>query len=138
MRTSKKLLKVRLWKKRMRMAWADEWQYGTGDAQYGKWWKIYGETHPEFFAMNIKGVRAPAPTRLKKNAAKWDVDAYRGKDARVAFCCNSPSYLDEIIRHYEKNKGRWLNFSQPLKSPKSHTASAPGSHSRNTHPSDVL
>ena len=55
---------------------------------------------------NIKGVRAPAPTRLKKNAAKWDVDAYRGKDARVAFCCSSPSYLDEIIRHYEKNKGR--------------------------------
>ena len=113
MRSGKKLIGQRLWKKRLRMAWADEWQYGTGDAQYGKWWKIYGATHPEFFAMNIQGIRAPAPTRLRKKAAKLDVDAYRGKDARVAFCCSSPAYLDEIIKHYEKNKGRWLNFSQP-------------------------
>lgn len=114
MRSGKKQLTQRLWKSRMRMAWGKNWNYGTGDAELASWWKKYGTTHPEFFAMNIRGFRGPAPTRLKGLQLKWDADAYRGKNLRVAFCCTSDSYLDEVIAYWRKNPDRpWLNFSQP-------------------------
>ncbi|MBO4303598.1 MAG: DUF4838 domain-containing protein [Lentisphaeria bacterium] len=114
MRSGKKQVLQRIWKNRMRMAWAREWQYGSGDAEYGNWWKLYGKSHPEFFAMNIRGFRGPAPTRLKGLPLTGDADAYKGKELRVAFCCSSPSYLEEVAKRYEEKKApAWLNFSQP-------------------------
>lgn len=98
------------WKRRLRRGTDGSWNYGPGDALYAKWWKLYGGEHPEFFAMNIDGKRAPAPTRLK-GAPSDDPAAYTGKDLLVAFCCSSDALLDKVIEKWDKKD--WLNFFQP-------------------------
>ncbi|MFA6929028.1 MAG: DUF4838 domain-containing protein [Lentisphaeria bacterium] len=99
-----------IWKQRLRRGTDGSWNYGPGDALYGKWWKRYGKDHPEYFAMNINGVRGPAPTRLK-GAPADDPTAYAGSDLLVAFCCTNDALLDAVIDNWDKKD--WLNFFQP-------------------------
>ncbi len=101
----------RVWKIRLRTGTNGNWNYGPGDAVYAKWWKQYGKEHPEFFAMNINGVRGPAPSRLNKNIPTADAAAYTGSDLQVAFCCTNDALLDEVVRRWDKKY--WLNFFQP-------------------------
>ncbi|MBE6370562.1 MAG: DUF4838 domain-containing protein [Lentisphaerae bacterium] len=102
------------WKRRLRNCRGSDWNFGPGDAYYAKWWKKYGKDHPEYFAMNIQGVRGPSPSRVRGVADTGNIAAYQGKDILVAFCCTSEPYLDAVIAQYEKiGKPVWLNFCQP-------------------------
>ena len=103
----------KLWKQRLRAARGSDFNYGSGDAVFSNWWKLYGKNHPEYFAMNINGVRAPAPSRLSK-VKSGDVAAYSGKKILVAFCCSSEPFLDAVIENWRRQKSlEWLNFTQP-------------------------
>lgn len=103
-----------LWKRRLRDFWGSDWNFGPGDAYYAKWWKKYGKEHPEYFAMNINGVRGPSPNRARGIVDKGNIAAYAGKDLLVAFCCTSEPYLDAVIAQWVKiGKPQWLNFCQP-------------------------
>ncbi len=111
---SKNAAEQNLWKRRLRDFWGSDWNFGPGDAYYAKWWKKYGKDHPEYFAMNINGVRGPAPTRVRGQVDTGNIAAYTGKDLLVAFCCTSPSFLDAVIAQWVKiGTPKWLNFSQP-------------------------
>lgn len=103
-----------LWKRRLRDTWGSDWNFGPGDAYYAKWWKKYGKDHPEYFAMNIHGVRGPSPNRVRGIVDKGNIAAYTGKDLLVAFCCTNEAFLDAVIAQWVKiGKPVWLNFSQP-------------------------
>ncbi|MEA3403060.1 MAG: DUF4838 domain-containing protein [Armatimonadota bacterium] len=73
-----------VWKRRMRMGVSLRINYGHA---FTRWWEQYGEEHPEFFALNEDGERAP-----------W------GPPDRIKMCVSQPALWDFIV---ERWKERW-------------------------------
>ena len=73
-----------LWMRRMRMGRSLFINYGHA---FTTWWEQYGAEHPEFFALNEDGERAPI-----------------GPPDRVKMCVSEPALWDEIVARW---KQRW-------------------------------
>ena len=84
------------WQKRLRAGAHNAPSYGHA---FTKYWKRFGKTHPEFFAMRKDGVRGPVD--LKKggdNAA-----AFQGASGEaVAMCVTCEGLIDQIIADWKK------------------------------------
>ena len=77
------------WQKRMRMGGS---RPGGGHA-FSTWWKKYGETHPDYFALNKFGKREPLP--LPK--------AYQ-TDEFVKICASNPDVAKQLIQDWLPRK----------------------------------
>jgi hypothetical protein len=76
-----KIMDTRLWLKRMRMGnRGPKLQLGHA---FTSWWEKYGKTHPEYFALNGNGVRAPL-----------------GRIARVKMCPSNPELAKQIVEDW--------------------------------------
>ncbi len=76
-----------LWLKRMRMGRSLVLNYGHA---FVDWWKDYGTTHPEYFALTAKGKREPL------NANQPD---------RIKLCVSNPAVHQQIVDN-------WLKFRE--------------------------
>ncbi len=81
---------VRRWQIRMRM---DGHRPGGAHA-FSTWWKRYGKTHPEYFALNKFGKREPVPLP----------DAARTEEF-VKICPSNPGVVRQIIENWLPSKG---------------------------------
>jgi hypothetical protein len=80
-----------IWHRRMRMGRSQPIAYGHAFTQ---WWRIYGRTHPEYFALNRHGKREP------------DADIMQGAPERIKLCVSNPDLVREIVRrHFATNGG---------------------------------
>lgn len=73
-----------LWMRRMRMGRSLFINYGHA---FTRWWEEYGAEHPEFFALNERGERAPI-----------------GPPDRIKLCVSEPTLPDFIVARW---KERW-------------------------------
>lgn len=77
------------WRKRMRMG-------GTrpgGSHAFATWWKQYGTTHPDYFALNKFGKREPVPL------AKADQT-----DEFVKVCPSNPKVAEQVVKNWLPKK----------------------------------
>ena len=81
-----KQTKSLLWLKRMRMGKGRVFGYGHA---FTKWWEKYGKEHPEYFALNKYGKRAP-----------WRAS----KPDRIKMCVSNPALQKKIVKNYLKNR----------------------------------
>lgn len=88
---------VELWMKRMRMGGS---RPGGGHA-FSDWWEKYGETHPEYFALNKFGKREPVP--LPKGPQ-------RSREF-IKVCPSNPGVAEQIIEDWlpYKNIRKYIN-----------------------------
>ena len=96
-----------LWRRRLRTGGHDRPSYGHAFTQY---WKRFGKTHPEYFAMRKDGVRAPV-------GAKADADnaaAFRGAKAQaIALCVSNEALVDQVIADWrEKSCPLYINLCE--------------------------
>lgn len=77
-----------LWLKRMRMGRHIKLNYGHA---FSTWWEKYGETHPEYFALNEKGERKPL---------------YPKRPDRIKMCVSNPELHKQIVKDWLKAKSR--------------------------------
>lgn len=96
--------------------WAGRMRLGTyGDVpRYGHafmtWWDKYGKTHPEYFALNSLGTRAPAP---RANDDKSNPAAYQGKTAyAIKMCVSSPALRKQILENWNPRKEQYINLCE--------------------------
>ncbi len=73
------------WLKQMRMGSSVSFNYGHA---FTRWWKQYGKTNPEFFALH-KGKRAP-----------W------GDPANIKMCVSSKALVKQIVENWKNAKVR--------------------------------
>ncbi|MFA6816658.1 MAG: DUF4838 domain-containing protein [Lentisphaeria bacterium] len=71
-----------LWLKRMRMGKGRTFGYGHA---FTKWWDQYGKDHPEYFALNKYGKRAP-----------WDAK----KPDRIKMCVSNRALQEKIVANW--------------------------------------
>ena len=76
-----------LWLKRMRMGKGKSFNYGHA---FTKWWGKYGKEHPEYFALNKYGKRAP-----------WDA----AKPDRIKMCVSNPAFQKKLVENYLRRRG---------------------------------
>ncbi len=79
------------WQIRMRM-------YGSrpgGGHAFSDWWEKYGETHPEYFALNKFGKREPVPMPKPEQTASF-----------VKVCPSNPRVADQLIADWLPRKDR--------------------------------
>ena len=76
----------KLWLKRMRMGRHLILNYGHA---FVDWWKTYGATHPEYFALTEKGTREP----LQPNQAD-----------RIKMCVSNPELHRQVVQDWQKNR----------------------------------
>lgn len=79
-----------VWHRRMRMGRSEPLSYGHAFTQ---WWRKYGQTHPEYFALNRYGRREPSR------------DIVQGAPERVKLCVSNPDVVREIVRQHFANGG---------------------------------
>jgi hypothetical protein len=91
---------VRQWQLRMRMGSHSSINYGHA---FTGWWDKYSKTHPEYFALNKWGQRAPE-LRVKPTTA---APTYTAKDkASVKLCVSNPAVADQIVENWLKSGRR--------------------------------
>ena len=76
-------LEEKLWQRRMRMGQSIVYSHRHA---FTRWWKKYGEKHPEFFAQDPQGKRKP-----------WRAN---GAPSRVCMCVSNPQLHKEIVRQW--------------------------------------
>lgn len=81
---------VRRWQIRMRM---DGHRPGGAHA-FSTWWKRYGKTHPEYFALNKFGKREPVPLPDAAHTEEF-----------VKICPSNPDVVRQIIENWLPSKG---------------------------------
>ena len=89
--------------RRMRAGRHDAPAYGHAFTQY---WKKYGKTHREYFAMRADGIRGSALLKasdLMENIAEYA--AAKNAD-RVAMCCTSTGLVGQVVAN-------WINDGKP-------------------------
>lgn len=74
-----------VWLKRQRMGNSFVFSYGHA---FTNWWKLYGKTHPEYFAMQEDGKRHPKDYR----------------DYFVKLCVSNPKVHERIVSNWRKQK----------------------------------
>jgi hypothetical protein len=80
-----------IWHRRLRLGRSNPISYGHAFTQ---WWREYGKTHPEYFALNRYGKREPSP------------DIMQGAPERIKLCVSNPEVIREVVRrHYAGNGG---------------------------------
>ncbi len=82
-----KKLATQVWLKRMRMGRSKVFSYGHA---FTKWWKLYGKTHPEYFALTTKGKREPFKSY---------------KPDRVKLCVSNPAVRQLVVDNFMKTRG---------------------------------
>jgi hypothetical protein len=84
-------LDLYIWLRRMRMGASNYLQFGHA---FTTWWERYGETHPEYFALNGEGFRGPVVP---------------SKPDRVKMCVSNPGLVQQIVQNWleqrKKNPG---------------------------------
>lgn len=81
-----KQVETLLWLKRMRMGKGKSFGYGHA---FTKWWEKYGKDHPEYFALNKYGKRAPW------NASQPD---------RIKMCVSNTALQKKIVENYLRSR----------------------------------
>jgi len=74
------------WQMRMRM-------YGSrpgGSHAFSSWWEKYGQTHPEYFALNKYGKREPVPLPKGKERS----------EAFVKICASNPALAQQVVENW--------------------------------------
>lgn len=79
---------VRVWLKRMRMGRSIILNYGHA---FTDWWEKYGKAHPEYFALNEKGVREPL---------------HPDQPDRIKMCVSNPDLPNAVAREWNKKRGK--------------------------------
>ena len=87
---------VMLWQKRMRMGGS---RPGGGHA-FSTWWEKYGETHPEYFALNKDGRREPVPLPKADQTTQF-----------VKICASNPHVAERVVMDWlpRKDLNRFVN-----------------------------
>lgn len=81
-----------IWRRRMRMGGDVNFTYGHA---FRDWWKKYGRTHPEFFALGKNGQRGPASEKMAD---------------RVKMCVSNPELVKQVVEdHFAANRGLVVN-----------------------------
>ena len=84
-----------LWRRRLRAGGHDQPRYGHAFTQY---WKRFGKTHPDYFAMRADGLRAPVGVP----ADKVDAAAPDSPQARkIAMCVGNPALAKQVIADWQ-------------------------------------
>lgn len=78
-----------VWRRRMRLGASEKFTYGHS---FTKWWKLYGKEHPEYFALNKSGKRAP----IGKQRAD-----------RIKMCVSNPALVKQVVK-VQLGKRKWL------------------------------
>lgn len=92
-----------MWKKRMRMgSHADI----PGTHAFTNYWKRFGKTNPEFFALNSKGERAPLKKVQKKTNNQ--IASYGVNERKIKMCVTSAGLHEQIIKDWQKKGGRFI------------------------------
>ncbi|MHB9138092.1 MAG: DUF4838 domain-containing protein, partial [Victivallaceae bacterium] len=77
---------ARIWLKRMRMGRSINLTYGHA---FTDWWKKYGKDHPEYFALNEKGVREPL---------------HSNQPDRIKMCVSNPDLPKAVAQEWNKKR----------------------------------
>jgi Domain of unknown function (DUF4838) len=77
---------TQIWLKRMKMGRSLVFGYGHA---FTRWWDKYGKEHPEYFALNAKGKRAPLLAR---------------QPDRIKLCVSNPDVHKLIVANFMKSR----------------------------------
>ncbi len=86
-----------IWNRRMKMGFHNPPQYGHA---FTNWWKLYGKTHPEYFALN-QGNRAPTYAG-RRSGDMAQVLASQKYDKIIALCVSNEKVWARIIENWKK------------------------------------
>ena len=79
---------LEIWQRRMRMGTGIPLRFGHA---FSTWWKKYGQEHPEYFALNGKGVRGPMDPE---------------RPDRVKICPSNPGVVRQAVADWLKARKR--------------------------------
>lgn len=99
---------VRAWQLRMRMGSHTQISYGHA---FTDWWDRYGETHPEYFALNRWGQRGPEPLTQPQTATP----AYSERERQnVKLCVSNPAVAEQIVADWVAGgmRRKWINVCE--------------------------
>lgn len=97
-----------LWKKRMRMGSHAGIPQGHRFTDY---WKRFGKTNPEFFALNSFGKRAPVALKSRKTDDAI-ANVTSGNPRKIKMCVTSAGLHKQIIADWLKKGGKYVNISE--------------------------
>jgi len=83
-----KRLQEGLWQRRMRMGQSKIYSHRHS---FTRWWKKYGKSHPEFFALNAEGKREPTSPK---------------RASRIEMCVSNPGLKKEVVKQWLRRKKR--------------------------------
>ena len=94
------------WRKRLRMGGHDSPAYGHA---FTNWWRLYGKTHPEYFALTGSGKRAPVPK--SGNASDNPVAPTAQSIHHIKLCISNPAVVAQIVKNWlaQKNRTDYIN-----------------------------
>jgi hypothetical protein len=99
---------VALWQKRMRMGGREAPAYGHG---FTNWWKKYGATHPDYFALRENGKREPELIGSAK--AIHTADNPKGFQ-NIKLCPSNPALAAQIVQDWVAagRRSKWINVCE--------------------------
>ena len=102
-----------VWSSRLRCGGFDRPEYGHA---FTNWWRKYGKTHPEYFALNY-GRRMPATLSMGKKNGGDPLDIAQALASRklgeiIALCVSSDAVVDRIIENWKKTKPLYINICE--------------------------
>ncbi|MCK5805241.1 MAG: DUF4838 domain-containing protein, partial [Lentisphaeria bacterium] len=97
---------VRQWQKRMRMGGHLSIAYGHA---FTNWWKRFGKTHPEYFALNQYGKREPEVPASKDSAADNPLWARLENFKTIKLCTSNPDVAKRIVQDW-LDKGKRTKY----------------------------
>ncbi len=98
----------RAWQLRMRMGAHAEINYGHA---FTNWWRMYGQTHPEYFALKQDGKREPE--QMKSDKPIYTADNPRGFQ-NIKLCPSNPEVARQIVRNWVAagRRTKWINVCE--------------------------
>lgn len=94
---------VVVWSKRMRMGGHESIAYGHA---FTEWWQRFGETHPEYFALNKYGKREPEVPESASSSADNPLYAHLPHFQTIKLCPGNPEVAKRIIGDWLANPRR--------------------------------
>ena len=85
---------LEIWQRRMRLGTGRPLRFGHA---FSGWWAKYGEEHPEYFALNGKGVRGPMDPQ---------------RPDRVKICTSNPGVVRQAVADWLKARRRHPAYAQ--------------------------
>jgi len=98
---SKYKKEVQAWRRRMQMGGSKMIVYGHA---FSNWWQKYGESNPEYFALNKFGKRAPEVelTQASDNILNNAI----GKFQNIKMCVSNVNFQNRVISNWRNNAGK--------------------------------